>query len=189
MKHSQEEYPMVLNPQLVMVLKKTNKYLILFNINLIIHVISFVFECVDDDSGGISSSEYGGDKRPHKANSCVHLRRLSCFVVWYEGIVSCKRSCSAKIASVNDGYFESVDIVVDDNGWVDFVVIAFDDWAYSVWFDTLATDGAGIGSGGTDGILNLKGGSGGISSLFVTVLFERCRRIVDAECTLTKEYL
>lgn len=46
-----------------------------------------VVEDIDDaapwnDSNGISCSGNGGDKRSYKANSCVHLIRLSRFVVW-----------------------------------------------------------------------------------------------------------
>ncbi len=117
-------------------------------------------------------------------------------VVWYGGVVPCIRSCSARIISVNDGYFEFdvVVIVVDGGGWlVDFVVTAFDDWAYSVLFDKLAIDdagaatldkdgggggvpfrlfvvvvvcgggGGGAGAGGTDGTLNLNGSADGCS--------------------------
>jgi hypothetical protein len=100
------------------------------------------------------------------------------------------------MVSVNDGYLELdvvvvvVVIVVDDgNGFVDFVVTALDDCAYSVLFDKLAIDGAGAGTlakegggvafrlvvvvvvgvggteggGGTDGTLNLNGSIDGCS--------------------------
>jgi hypothetical protein len=103
---------------------------------------SFVVVVVDDiddeapwnDSNGISCSGNGGDKRSYNANSCVHLIRLSRFVVWYGGVVPCIRSCSAKIVSVNDGYFELDVVIVVDGTWlVDFVIIVFDDWAYSFY--------------------------------------------------------
>lgn len=96
------------------------------------------------------------------------------------------------MVSVNDGYLELdgvvvVVIVVDGNGFVDFVVTALDDCAYSVLFDKLAIDGAGAGTlakegggvafrlvvvvggggteggGGTDGTLNLNGSIDGCS--------------------------
>lgn len=84
------------------------------------------------DSSGISWSGNGGDIRSYWASSCVHLMRLSRLVVWYGGVVPCIRSCSARMVSVNDGYFELdgavvAAAVVRGGGRGDLVVTALED--------------------------------------------------------------